>query len=134
MHKVGSRNVVNAENIVPLNLQNLYIFVLRANVLIISPSKVYFFPRVIRKYIQNLQILQGCILRILQHFAIKFCNFANFNMILLAVLIDFVDQNLLYTTGRLKKGKRLKLPVVSTLLSTLWSPQFIKDWHLCINN
>jgi hypothetical protein len=42
------------------------------------------------KLIQNLQILQGYIFRILQHFATKLCNFTKFNILFLAVLMDFV--------------------------------------------
>jgi hypothetical protein len=42
------------------------------------------------KLIQNLQISQGYIFRILQHFATKLCNFTNFNMLFLAVVMDFV--------------------------------------------
>jgi hypothetical protein len=38
----------------------------------------------------NLQISQGYIFRILQHFAAKLCNFTNFNMLFLAVVMDFV--------------------------------------------
>jgi hypothetical protein len=39
---------------------------------------------------QNLQIAQGYILRILQHFATKLCNFTNFKMLYLAAVMDFV--------------------------------------------
>jgi hypothetical protein len=42
------------------------------------------------KLIQNLQISQGYIFRILQHVAAKLCNFTIFNMLFLAVLMDFV--------------------------------------------
>ena len=34
--------------------------------------------------------LQGNIFRILQHFATKLCNFSNFKMLFLAVVMDFV--------------------------------------------
>ena len=40
-------------------------------------------------FIQNLPTSQGYIFRILR-FPIKLCNFTNFKMLLLAVLIDFV--------------------------------------------
>jgi hypothetical protein len=48
--------------------------------------------RIKYKLIQNLQISQGYILRILQHFATKLCNVTNFNMLFLAVpvVMDFV--------------------------------------------
>jgi hypothetical protein len=36
---------------------------------------------------QNLQTLQGYIFRILQHFATKLCNFTNFSMLFLVVVI-----------------------------------------------
>jgi hypothetical protein len=49
----------------------------------------FIFPRVY-KLIQNLQISQGYIFRILQHFAAKLCNVANVNMLFLAVEMDFV--------------------------------------------
>jgi hypothetical protein len=47
------------------------------------------FPRAL-KLIQNLQISQGYIFIILHHFATKRCNFTNFNMLFLAVVMDFV--------------------------------------------
>ena len=46
------------------------------------------FPRVY-KLTQNLQTSQGYIFRILQHFAAKLCNLTNFNMLFLAVVMDF---------------------------------------------
>jgi uncharacterized membrane protein len=54
-----------------------------------APLSAFIFPRVY-KLIQNLQISQGYIFRILQHFAAKLCNVANFNMLFLAVEMDFV--------------------------------------------
>ena len=39
---------------------------------------------------QTLQISLGYIFRILQHFSTKLCNFTNFNMLILAVVMDFV--------------------------------------------
>jgi hypothetical protein len=42
------------------------------------------------KLIQNLQISQGYIFRILQHFLTKLCYFTNFNMLFLAVVMDVV--------------------------------------------
>ena len=42
------------------------------------------------KSIQNLLSLKCYIFRILQHFATKLCNFTNFRMLFLAVVIDFV--------------------------------------------
>jgi hypothetical protein len=42
------------------------------------------------KYSVVLQISQGYIFLILQHFATKLCNFTNFNMLFLAVVMDFV--------------------------------------------
>ena len=48
------------------------------------------FPRVIQINTENLQISQGYIFLILQHFETKFCNFTNFNMLFLAVVMDFV--------------------------------------------
>jgi hypothetical protein len=39
------------------------------------------------KSIQNLQTLQGYILRILQHFATKLCIFSHFGMLFLALVI-----------------------------------------------
>jgi hypothetical protein len=42
------------------------------------------------KIIQNLQISQGYIFRILQHFATKLCNFTNSKTLYLAVVLDFV--------------------------------------------
>ena len=52
------------------------------------PKVVHFPVRIIQ--IQNLQISQGYIFLILQHFAAKLCNFTNFNMLFLAVVMDFV--------------------------------------------
>jgi hypothetical protein len=40
------------------------------------------------KLIQNLQISQGYIFRILQHFATKFCKFTNFKMLFLAAMMQ----------------------------------------------
>jgi hypothetical protein len=37
-----------------------------------------------------MQISQGYIFLILEHFATKLCNFTNFNMLFLAVVMDFV--------------------------------------------
>jgi hypothetical protein len=51
---------------------------------------VVHFPRVMQIKIQNLQISQGYIFSILQHSAAKLCNFTNFNMLFLAVVMDFV--------------------------------------------
>jgi hypothetical protein len=48
------------------------------------------FSRAQYKLIQNLRTLQGYIFHILQHFATKLCNFTNFNMLFLAVVMDFV--------------------------------------------
>jgi hypothetical protein len=42
------------------------------------------------KLVQNMQISQVYIFLILQHFATKLCNFTNFNMLFLAVVMDFV--------------------------------------------
>jgi hypothetical protein len=39
------------------------------------------------KSIQNLQTLQGYIFLIFQHFATKLCNFTNFSMLFLAMVI-----------------------------------------------
>jgi hypothetical protein len=43
-----------------------------------------------RENAQNVLISQGYIFLILQHFATKLCNFTNFNMLFLAVVMDFV--------------------------------------------
>jgi hypothetical protein len=48
------------------------------------------FSRSQYKLIQNLRTLQGYIFRILQHFATKLRNCTNFNMLFLAVVMDFV--------------------------------------------
>jgi hypothetical protein len=48
------------------------------------------FPRVKYKSIQNFQISQGYIFRVLQHFAAKLRNCTNFNMLFLAMLMEFV--------------------------------------------
>jgi hypothetical protein len=48
------------------------------------------FPRIIQIVIQNLQISRGYIFRILQQFAAKLCNFTNFNMLVLTMVMDFV--------------------------------------------
>jgi hypothetical protein len=44
----------------------------------------------IYKIYTKFQISQDYIFRILQHFATKLCNFTNFNMLFLAVVMDFV--------------------------------------------
>ena len=65
-----------------------YTFVLRAVKINIFEPKVVIFPaRNIEIYIQN---SQGYIFLILQHFTAKLCNFTNFNMLFLAVVMDFV--------------------------------------------
>ena len=57
----------------------------------ISAQMRYAFPSVIQLYKQILcKLSQDYIFRILQHFATKLCHFTNFEMIFLAVLIDFV--------------------------------------------
>jgi hypothetical protein len=48
------------------------------------------FSRAYYKLIQNLQISQGFIFLVLQHFATKLCTFTNLNMLFLAVVMDFV--------------------------------------------
>ena len=47
------------------------------------------FSRAQYKLIQNLQISYGSIFLILEHFTTKLCNFTNFNMLFLAVVMDF---------------------------------------------
>ena len=48
-------------------------------------------PLNFRKYYKRIQNLQKCFnARILQHFAIKFCDVTNFKMFILAVVMDFV--------------------------------------------
>jgi hypothetical protein len=62
---------------------------------------------ILYKLIQNLQISQGYIFRILQHFATKLCNFTHFNMLFLAAVMDngfcssCRDQNLFYSWNHL---------------------------------
>jgi hypothetical protein len=65
----------------------LYTFVLRAEIPTTFGPKVVAISARNTKSIQNLQTLQGYIFRILQHFATKLCNFTNFSMLFLAVLI-----------------------------------------------
>jgi hypothetical protein len=48
------------------------------------------FPRVNTNLNKIVQISQGYIFLILHHFATKLCNFTNFNMLFLAVVMDFV--------------------------------------------
>jgi hypothetical protein len=67
------------------------------------------FSRAQYKLIQNLQILQGYIFRILQHFAAKLCNCTNFNMLFLAVVMDFVllaEIKILSIAGIIHLGSR----------------------------
>jgi hypothetical protein len=64
--------------------------VLRAGKCTTFGPKVVHFPVRDTNSIQNLQISQGYIFRILQHFATKLCNFTNFNMLFLAVVMEFV--------------------------------------------
>jgi hypothetical protein len=45
------------------------------------------------KLIQNLQISQGYIFRILQHFATKFCKYTNFKMLFLAAVMQAFPKN-----------------------------------------
>ena len=69
----------------------LYYFVLRTGkCTTFGPNVVHFPARNINLHNKNLQISQGYIFRILQHFATKLCNFTNFNMLFLAVVMDFV--------------------------------------------
>ena len=77
------------ENIAVRSLQILYIFVLRAEKRL--SRKWLKLPHVYntKKY-KNLQISHCYIFFILQHFATKLCNFTNFQMLFLAVVIDFV--------------------------------------------
>ena len=56
----------------------------------LSAQKWCKFLRVIQKYTKIREILQGYIFRILQHFATKLCNFTNYKMLFLAVVMDFV--------------------------------------------
>ena len=50
-------------------------------------SKWLFFPRVMQIYTKQ-RILQGYIFHILQHFAIKLCNFTHFKMLFPAMVMD----------------------------------------------
>ena len=56
---------------------------------------------------------------ILQHFATKLCNFTNFNMLFLAVVMDFVlnsclDQNLVYSWNH--PLHRVEFQIIALLL------------------
>jgi hypothetical protein len=63
-------------------------FVLRAEIpTTFGPKMVAISARNTKYSIQNLQILQGYIFRILQHFATKLCNFTHFSMLFVAVVI-----------------------------------------------
>ena len=73
---------------------------------------IVFTMQTYKKLIQNLQILQDYILRILQHFVTKFCNFANFKVLLLTVLLDFMCVAGSKFTLQVVLRKRLKLPIV----------------------
>ena len=81
----------NEENIALWNLQIL-------SLICITHGKIrHFYPvcqgafsRASYKLIQNLQISQGYIFRISKHFDAKLWNFTNFNMLFLAVVMDFV--------------------------------------------
>ena len=63
-------------------------FVLRAEIpTTFGPKMVVISARNTKYSIQNLQILQGYIFRILQHFATKLCNFTHFSMLFVPVVI-----------------------------------------------
>ena len=84
--KFGREMLQNAENIALQISQILYTFVLRAEVC------TTFEPKVVQISARNTKIqnLQGYIFRVLQHFTTKLCNFTNFKMLFLAVVMDFV--------------------------------------------
>jgi hypothetical protein len=58
------------------------------------------------KSIQNLQILQGYIFHILQHFATKLCNFTNFSMLFPGINFFCYDKKLVYN------GNSLLVPII----------------------
>ena len=60
----------------------------------ITCGKAYIFRQISVQIYTNFQTSQGCIFRVLQHFTTKLCNVTNFEMLFLAVLIDFRHQNL----------------------------------------
>ena len=77
------------------NFQILYQFVLRRKNAPRLGRKWCIFPCVIQNTTLKCefvvqQISQGYIFRILQHFATNLCNFTNFKMLFLAVVMDFV--------------------------------------------
>ena len=76
------------ENIALRSLRMLYVLVLSTEKSTTFEAKVVGIK--IYKYIQNSQTSQGYIFNILQHFATKPCNFANFKMLFSAVVRDFV--------------------------------------------
>ena len=70
----------------PAKFANFVIFVLRTGICITFDPNVVHLARA--QYIQNLQISQGYIFLILQHFATKLCSVANFGMLFLAMVRD----------------------------------------------
>jgi hypothetical protein len=75
----------------PAKFANFVIFVLRTGICITFGNlhhNVVHLARTQYKLIQNLQISQGYIFLILQHFATKLCSFTNFGMLFLAMVRD----------------------------------------------
>ena len=77
-------------NIAVRSLHILYIFVLRVEKLTTFEPKVVKPSARNTKSIQNLQTSHCYVFLTLQHFATKLCDFSNFNMLFLAVVVDFV--------------------------------------------
>ncbi len=70
------------------SLQILYVFVLRAEVLTTFSSKVVIFSARNTKTYKIYKLRK--LFLILQHFSTKLCNFTNYKMFFLAVVVDFV--------------------------------------------
>ena len=79
MAKFGCEMLQNAENIALQSSQILHTFVLRAEI------ATTFGPKMVAISARNTKVYK--IFRILQHFATKLCNFTNFSMLFLAVVI-----------------------------------------------
>jgi hypothetical protein len=82
------QNVVKCRKYSPAKFSNFVLICITQNAPHLGRKWCVF--RAKYKLIQNFQISQGYIFRILQHFATKLCNFTNFNMLFVAVVMDFV--------------------------------------------
>ncbi len=78
------------ENIAVRSLQVWSIIVLRAEKITTFEPKVVKTSARDAKIYKNLQIPHRYIFLILQHFATKLCNFINFKMLFLTVVVDFI--------------------------------------------